>query len=83
MVTAYFLGSGIKSFYQRDAARSQKMMRARVGAQFATLLTFVIYMGTSNFDMTMAPMYQASKKRKEAQQQESQEAGADAGKPCG
>mmetsp|Transcript_19200 Transcript_19200/g.34763 ORF Transcript_19200/g.34763 Transcript_19200/m.34763 type:complete len:153 (+) Transcript_19200:95-553(+) len=72
MVTAYFLGSGIKSFYQRDSARSQKMMRARVGAQFATLLTFVIYMGTSSFDLTLAPMYQASKKRKEEQQQTEQ-----------
>ena len=73
-MTAYFLGSGIKSFYQRDSARSQKMMRARVGAQFATLLTFVAYMGASNFDLTMAPMYQASKKRKEAQmQQETQQ----------
>lgn len=66
MITAYFLGSGIKSFYQRDSARSQKMMRARVGAQFATLLTFVAYVGMSNFDTTVAPMYQASKKAKEA-----------------
>ena len=65
MVTAYFLGSGIKSFYQRDSARSQKMMRARVGAQFATLLTFMAYVGVNNFDFTMAPMYQASKKAKE------------------
>lgn len=72
-MTAYYLGSGIKSFYQRDSARSQKMMRARVGAQFATLLTFVAYMGASKFDMTMAPMYQASKKRKEAQMQKEAE----------
>jgi hypothetical protein len=68
MVTAYYLGSGIKSFYQRDSARSQKMMRARVGAQFATLLTFMAYVGVNNFDFTMAPMYQASKKARDAKQ---------------
>lgn len=69
-MTAYFLGSGIKSFYQRDSVRSQKMMRARVGAQFATLLTFVAYVGFESFDWTMAPMYQESKKRKAAQQKQ-------------
>jgi len=57
------------------------MMRARVGAQFATLLTFVAYVGMSNFDMTMAPMYQASQKRKEAQRnQDSHQQSDDAGK---
>lgn len=81
MVTAYFLGSGIKSFYQRDSARSQKMMRARVGAQFATLLTFVAYVGLNNFDFTMAPMYQQAKKQKEAQQtKESQQQQSGEGK---
>mmetsp|Transcript_4129 Transcript_4129/g.5404 ORF Transcript_4129/g.5404 Transcript_4129/m.5404 type:complete len:122 (-) Transcript_4129:285-650(-) len=55
MVTAYFLGSGIKSFYNRDPIRSQKMMRARVGAQFATLLIFIGYYGMSEFNLKFAP----------------------------
>lgn len=67
MVTAYFLASGIRSFYNRDPARSQKMMRARVGAQFATLLIFVGYAGMSNFDLRLAPMYQDAKKAKQEQ----------------
>mmetsp|Transcript_23883 Transcript_23883/g.33519 ORF Transcript_23883/g.33519 Transcript_23883/m.33519 type:complete len:134 (-) Transcript_23883:100-501(-) len=55
MVTAYFLGSGIKSFYNRDPIRSQKMMRARVGAQFATLMIFIGYYGLSEFNLKFAP----------------------------
>lgn len=60
MVTAYFLGSGIASFYKRDAGRSQTMMRARVAAQFGTLVVFMGYYGLNNFDFKMAPMYQAA-----------------------
>jgi hypothetical protein len=68
LVTAYFLGSGIGSFYKRDAARSQKMMRLRVGSQFATLIVFIGYYGFSNFDLTMAPMHQAAKKLQDEQE---------------
>lgn len=78
IVTAYFLGSGIRAFYNRDPARSQKMMRARVGAQFATLLTFVAYAGMSNFDLRIAPMYQEAKKAREEQKR--QEEGGKEGK---
>ena len=50
------------------------MMRARVGAQFATLLTFVAYAGMSNFDFRIAPMYQDAKKaKKEEKREEKQE----------
>lgn len=56
-VTAYFLGSGIKSFFDRDAARSQRMMRARVGAQFATIACFVGYYGISSFNFEVRPGY--------------------------
>mmetsp|Transcript_7810 Transcript_7810/g.10682 ORF Transcript_7810/g.10682 Transcript_7810/m.10682 type:complete len:133 (-) Transcript_7810:357-755(-) len=55
LTTAYFLGSGIKSFYNRDAAQSQKMMRLRVGAQFATLMIFIGYYGFSQFNLGIAP----------------------------
>lgn len=55
LVTAYFLGSGIKSFYNRDAARSQKMMRLRVAAQFSTLLIFVGYAGMNAFTLNPRP----------------------------
>jgi len=55
LVTAYFLGSGIKSFYNRDAGRSQKMMRLRVAAQFSTLLIFVGYAGMNAFTMNPRP----------------------------
>lgn len=70
MVTVYYLASGIKSFYNRDANRSQKMMRARVAAQFVTLLIFVGYTGLDKFDFTIAPMYQRSKEKKEDTQSE-------------
>lgn len=66
MFTVYYLGSGIKSFYNRDSARSQKMMRARVAAQFMTLAMFVGYTGLNEFDWTIAPMYQRSKQREAA-----------------
>jgi hypothetical protein len=70
MVTAYFLGSGIGSFYKRDASRSQKMMRLRVGSQFATLLVFMGYYGLSNFDFKLAPMHQAAIEAKKQGEEE-------------
>jgi hypothetical protein len=66
MITVYYLGSGIKSFYNRDAQRSQKMMRARVAAQFMTLAVFVAYTGLGEFDWTIAPMYQRAKQQERA-----------------
>lgn len=42
-VTTYFLVSGIRSFYQGNAGRSQTMMRARVASQGFTILAFVGY----------------------------------------
>ena len=42
-VTTYFLISGIRSFYQGNAGRSQTMMRARVASQGFTILAFVGY----------------------------------------
>ncbi len=57
LTTAYFLGSGIRSFYDRDASRSQKMMRLRVGAQFATLMIFIGYAGMESFNLAIAPGY--------------------------
>jgi hypothetical protein len=71
------LASGIKSFYNRDSARSQKMMRARVGAQFMTLAIFVGYYGISEFNMKMAPMYQEAQQVKKAQQEQQQQVVAD------
>ena len=52
--TAYFLASGIKSFQRQDPRRGQKMMRARVAAQFATLGVFMWYIGFDriNFGIT-------------------------------
>ena len=55
--TAYFLASGIRSFYDRDAIKSQKMMRLRVGAQFGTLLIFMGYAGLNSFNFAIAPGY--------------------------
>ena len=55
LTTAYFLGSGIKSFYNRDPIKSQKMMRLRVGSQFATLMIFIGYAGWSAFTLDFAP----------------------------
>mmetsp|Transcript_49329 Transcript_49329/g.73573 ORF Transcript_49329/g.73573 Transcript_49329/m.73573 type:complete len:141 (-) Transcript_49329:214-636(-) len=69
--TAYALGSGIKSFYQRDAARSQRMMRWRVTMQFVTFLTFIAYVGFDKVDMTVAPMYKYKLKlKREAEERE-------------
>lgn len=55
LTTAYFLGSGIKSFYNRDPAKSQTMMRLRVGSQFATILIFIGYAGWNSFSFQFAP----------------------------
>jgi hypothetical protein len=55
LVTAYFLGSGIHSFYNRDPKKSQKMMRLRVGSQFMTIVIFVGYAGMNAFTLEFAP----------------------------
>merc|ERR1719469_410654 len=68
--TAYFLVSGIKSFQNQDPRRGQKMMRLRVGAQFATLAMFVFYVGLDNINFEIAPQYQRVKK-KEREEEES------------
>lgn len=62
MATVYFLASGIKAFRNRDPVRSQKMMKGRIMAQFATLVCFMGYMGLEQFDFRLAPMYQDVKK---------------------
>lgn len=41
------------------------MMRARVGAQFATLLAFVGYVGFDNVNFEIAPAYHNAKKAEE------------------
>ncbi|KAL7540673.1 hypothetical protein ACHAXR_010291 [Thalassiosira sp. AJA248-18] len=53
--TAYFLATGIKSFYNRDPIKSQKLMRLRVGSQFATILIFIGYAGWNSFTFEFAP----------------------------
>jgi hypothetical protein len=65
VATAYFLVSGLKSFKNRDPRRAQKMMRARVGAQFATLAIFVYYVGMDNVNFGIAPAYYDKKKAEE------------------
>ena len=50
--------------------KSQKMMRNRVMAQFATIMVFVGYMGMDNFDLRLAPMYQDAKKVEEMLKEE-------------
>ncbi|KAL7497560.1 hypothetical protein ACHAWT_006102 [Skeletonema menzelii] len=55
LTTAYFLGSGIKSFYNRDPVKSQSMMRLRVASQFATLMIFIGYAGMNAFTFELAP----------------------------
>lgn len=55
LTTAYFLGAGIKSFYNRDPSKSQTMMRLRVGSQFATILIFIGYAGWNSFSLDLAP----------------------------
>ena len=65
LVTTYFLASGLRSFTKRDPVRSQRMMRNRVMAQFATLIAFIGYMGMDQADWRLAPMYQDKHKKKE------------------
>lgn len=67
-VTAYFLASGINSFYNRDAVKSQKMMRLRVGAQFGTLLVLIGYAGLNAVNFSITPGYHGDDKRKEEQE---------------
>ena len=61
---------------------SQRMMRSRVAAQFATIIAFIGYMGVDQFDFRLAPMYQDAKKaqavvdvERESQQQQQQGGG--------
>jgi hypothetical protein len=42
------------------------MMRARVGAQFVTLVIFMGYLGYEQLDFRLAPAYQDKKKNDEA-----------------
>jgi hypothetical protein len=66
VATVYFLGSGIKSFRDRDPVRSQRMMKYRVMAQFVTLACFAGYVafdkGWDQLDFRVAPMYQDARK---------------------
>ena len=55
LTTAFFLGSGIQSFYNRDPKKSQTMMRLRVGSQFATILIFMGYAGMNAFTWDESP----------------------------
>lgn len=65
--TTYFLATGLRSFQKRDPVGSQRAMRNRVMAQFATLVFFIGYMGVEQQDWRFAPMYQdATKKKKES-----------------
>eukprot|EP00553_Chaetoceros_curvisetus_P000103 CAMPEP_0204624898 /NCGR_PEP_ID=MMETSP0717-20131115/10661_1 /ASSEMBLY_ACC=CAM_ASM_000666 /TAXON_ID=230516 /ORGANISM="Chaetoceros curvisetus" /LENGTH=135 /DNA_ID=CAMNT_0051640447 /DNA_START=115 /DNA_END=522 /DNA_ORIENTATION=- len=68
LTTAYFLASGIRSFYDRDAIKSQKMMRLRVGAQFGTLLIFIGYAGLNAINFDVAPGYHPKDDKKDRQQ---------------
>ena len=79
-MTAYFLASGIRSFKNRDPRRAQKMMRARVGAQFFTLVAFVGYVGLDSFNFEVAPAYQRRKKL-EKLEEELQHQGQGQGQP--
>ena len=73
-MTAYFLMSGLKSFRNRDPRRAQKMMRARVGAQFFTLVAFVGYVGLDSFNFDVAPAYYRRKEIEEKVQRQQQQA---------
>jgi len=55
LVTAYFLGSGIHSFYNHDPKKSQKMKRLCTGSQFMTILIFVGYAGMNAFTLQLTP----------------------------
>jgi hypothetical protein len=70
VATAYFLGSGIKSFQNQDPRRAQKMMRLRVGAQFATLFMFMYYIGFDRINFEVAPQYQRARRAQQDQNEE-------------
>ena len=82
-MTAYFLMSGLKSFRNRDPRRAQKMMRARVGAQFFTLVAFVGYVGLDSFNFDVAPAYYRRKEIEEKVQHQQQQADAAAAATSG
>lgn len=65
--TTYFLVAGINSFKNQDAVRSQKMMRLRVGAQLATIVVFVGYVGWEKGDWRLAPKWQDAQDKKKAE----------------
>ena len=69
VATAYFLGSGIKSFQNQDPRRAQKMMRLRVGAQFATLFMFMYYVGFDRVNFEVAPQYQRARRAEQNQEE--------------
>jgi hypothetical protein len=53
----------LRSFQHQDPVKSQKMMRARVAAQLATIVVVAVYQlsrpgGFANVDFRLAPMYQ-------------------------
>ena len=56
------------------------MMRARVGAQFATLVVFMGYLGYERGDWRLAPKYQDAKKEKQEHDASSDNDGAAAAK---
>jgi hypothetical protein len=68
------LASGIKSFSNRDPVTSQRMMRNRVMAQFATIMVFIGYMGADSFDLRFAPMYQDARRVHDMLEEEEQTA---------
>ena len=74
--------SGIKSFKNRDPRRAQKMMRARVGAQFATLVAFVGYIGLDQTNFAIAPAYYQHKEAEKRLQERSPSNGGSSGNRC-
>jgi len=62
--TTYFLATGLRAFQKRDPVGSQRAMRNRVMAQFATLIFFIGYMGVEQQDWRFAPMFQDANKKK-------------------
>jgi len=66
-VTTYFLVSGIRSFMNRDSARSQLMMRGRVAAQACTVLAFCFYAGFNNLNF-VKPSHFSNKSDAEREQ---------------
>ena len=75
-MTAYFLGSGIRSFYNRDPVKSQYMMRARVVSQFATIVVFMGYYGVNNFDFSFIPGFQTADDTKNQEEGQAADVGS-------